>query len=92
MAQFAAYNRALGNLAPVVPGFSDPIAEQFLPEQWKRRIEKAKGRLPASPYPFWSRGMGICHQFRTAVLDKAIISASPFEQLVILGAGFDTRA
>ncbi len=91
-AQFAAYNRALGNLSPVVPGFSDPIAEQFLPKQWKKRIEKARKRLPASPYPFWSRGMGVCHQFRTAVLDNAIESALPFSQLVILGAGFDSRA
>jgi methyltransferase (TIGR00027 family) len=36
--------------------------------------------------------MGLFNQFRTVVLDRAIISARPIDQLVILGAGFDTRA
>jgi len=36
--------------------------------------------------------MGLFHQFRTVVLDRAIASAAPVAQLVILGAGFDTRA
>jgi methyltransferase (TIGR00027 family) len=91
-AQFVAFNRALGNLAPSVPGFSDPMAEQLLPSDWKRKIEKAQKKLPSSPYPFWLRGMGVFNQFRTVVLDQAILSAFPIEQLVILGAGFDGRA
>lgn len=36
--------------------------------------------------------MGWFNQFRTVVLDRAIASAAPIAQLVILGAGFDTRA
>jgi methyltransferase (TIGR00027 family) len=36
--------------------------------------------------------MGLINQFRTVVLDRTIASAGPIDQLVILGAGFDTRA
>lgn len=35
--------------------------------------------------------MGIFNQFRTVVLDDAIRSAIPYRQLVILGAGLDSR-
>jgi len=97
-AQFVAYNRALGNLAPKAPGFSDPLAVELMPDNWKARIERrrrwlALDRKPGrSPYPFWLRGMGLFHQFRTVVLDRAIASAAPVAQLVILGAGFETRA
>ena len=91
-AQFVSYNRALGNLAPAVAGFSDPVAEQLLPSRWKKNVEKARQKLPASPYRFWFRGMAIFNQFRTVVLDRAILSALPVPQLVILGAGFDSRA
>ena len=95
-AQFVGYNRALGDLAPQVPGFSDPMAAQFLPGKWKKKIERTRRSLSAhpgkSPYPFWLRGMGLFNQFRTVVLDRAIASAAPIAQLVILGAGFDTRA
>ncbi len=91
-AKMVAYQRALGNLIPAVPGYSDPVAEQMLPKKWKKKVEKVKERLPASPFPFWFRGMGIFNQFRTVILDNAITSGLPFEQLVILGAGFDGRA
>ncbi|HUE21134.1 MAG TPA: class I SAM-dependent methyltransferase [Bryobacteraceae bacterium] len=95
-AQFVAYNRALGTLAPQVPGFSDPIAVEFLPDNWKEKVHKTRrslaGRPGKSPYPFWLRGMGLFNQFRTVVLDRAIASAAPIAQLVILGAGFDARA
>lgn len=36
--------------------------------------------------------MGVCFQFRTVMLDRAITSSGPLEQLVILGAGLDSRA
>jgi len=36
--------------------------------------------------------MGIVNQFRTVILDRAITAAPPPEQLVILGAGLDSRA
>ena len=95
-AQFAAYNRALGNLSPAVAGFSDPVAEVFLPGNLAKRVERGRRKLlhspSSSPYPFWMRGMGTVNQYRTLVLDCAIRSAVPFEQMVILGAGFDSRA
>lgn len=91
-AKMVAYQRALGNLIPAVPGYSDPVAEQLLPEKWRKKVERVKDRLPASPFPFWFRGMGIFNQFRTVVLDKAVTAALPYEQLVILGAGLDGRA
>lgn len=91
-AQFVAFNRALGNLSPQVSGFSDPAAERFLPPRWANKVERARARLPRSPLPFWARGMAIFNQFRTAVLDRAILDALPFKQLVILGAELDGRA
>jgi methyltransferase (TIGR00027 family) len=96
-AQFVAYNRALSNLSPKVPGFSDPVAESFLSGKWKQNVETMRARIASdpskSPLPFWPRrGMGIFNQFRTVVLDDAIRSKAPYRQLVILGAGLDSRA
>jgi methyltransferase (TIGR00027 family) len=101
-AGFVALNRALGDLAPRVPGFSDPVAVQFLSEQWRKRVERARVSLASgartSPYPFWQRPMGTYLQFRTVILDRALASSLPpaaslpVEQLVILGAGLDSRA
>jgi len=95
-AQFVAYNRALANLSPKVPGFSDPVAELFLSEKRKKKVDERRAELAAnpakSPFPIWFRGMGIFNQFRTVVLDKAVRSAIPCNQFVILGAGLDSRA
>jgi methyltransferase (TIGR00027 family) len=95
-AEFVALNRALGTLAPQVPGFSDPVAVQFLPPHWQKKVHHARVLLDTgarrSPYAFWQRGMGIFNQFRTVVLDRAIASPPVLEQLVILGAGLDSRA
>ncbi len=94
-AEFVALNRALGTLAPQVPDFSDPFAFRFLSDRWQKRVERTRALLASggrkSPYPFWHRGMGVFNQFRTVILDRAIESAPP-EQLVILGAGLDSRA
>jgi len=72
------------------------MAAEFLPDVWKRKIRRTQAALSAtpkrSPYPFWLRGMGLFNQFRTVILDRAIASAAPIPQLVVLGAGFDTRA
>jgi methyltransferase (TIGR00027 family) len=91
-----AFNRALGTLAPQVPGFSDPFAGAFLADRLRRRVERARASIArghrASPYPFWQRAMGVFNQFRTVILDRAIASSAPPEQLVILGAGLDSRA
>jgi methyltransferase (TIGR00027 family) len=95
-AEYVALNRALGTLAPQVPGYSDPIAYHFLPARWKRRVDKTRASLlngaHGSPYPFWHRGMGVFNQFRTVILDRAITCVPALEQLVILGAGLDSRA
>jgi methyltransferase (TIGR00027 family) len=95
-AEFVALTRALGTLAPQVPGFSDPVAVQFLPDKWRKRVERARASLASgartSPYPFWQRPMGVFNQFRTVILDRALNSSLPLEQLVILGAGLDSRA
>jgi methyltransferase (TIGR00027 family) len=95
-AQFVALNRALGSLAPRVPGFSDPIAVQFLAEKWRKRVERTRAALASgartSPYAFWQRAMGTFNQFRTVILDRALAASLPKEQVVILGAGLDSRA
>jgi len=95
-AQFVALNRALGNLAPRVPGFSDPFAVDFLPEKWRKRVERTRASLASgarmSPYPFWQGPMGTYLQFRTVILDSALAASPPVDQLVILGAGLDSRA
>ncbi|HTW66742.1 MAG TPA: SAM-dependent methyltransferase [Bryobacteraceae bacterium] len=95
-AQFVALNRALGTLAPRVPGFADPLAKQFLSDKWRRKVERTGAALAAgnrqSPYPLWQRAMGIFNQFRTVILDRAIAATPTIEQLVILGAGLDSRA
>jgi hypothetical protein len=94
-AQMVAYCRALSTVAPQVPGFSDPFAAEFLPEKWRKWIERSRQATAArpgkSPYPFWvRRGQCLVNEFRTLVLDRAIVPAEP--QLVVLGAGFDSRA
>jgi len=95
-AHFVAYLRALGSLAPQVPGFGDAMAERMLPPQWSKRVEQARSLLARhpgrSPFPLGYGGLGIFQQFRSVVLDQAIQSALPFDQLVILGAGLDGRA
>jgi methyltransferase (TIGR00027 family) len=95
-AGFVAFGRALGNLAPRVPGFSDPLVVHFLPEKWRKRVERTRASLASgartSPYPFWQRPMGTYLQFRTVILDRALATSPPVEQLVILGAGLDSRA
>ena len=102
-AQYVAYLRALGNLAPQVPGFTDAVAERLLPSVWRRRVDRARVRLarpcpfwprqrPASPYSLWHRGIGLFNQFRSVELDRTLAAAAPFPQLVILGAGLDGRA
>lgn len=91
-----AFLRALSNIRPVVPSFSDSFAENFLPPRFKEKLVNAQKRCIEHPtkslFPFWGRGMGIFHQFRTVLLDRAINEAMPFDQFVILGAGLDSRA
>lgn len=83
-AQYIALNRAIAHFSPTVPGFSDPLAADCLPARWRKRIHRG--------FPFWMRGTGLFNQFRTVVLDRALMAAGPLPQLVLLGAGLDTRA
>ena len=94
-AQLVSLLRALGNLRPVVPGFSDSYAEILLPRYWQSLIGLVKWKLSffanASPFDSFSQRIGMHLQFRTVVIDKAIENFLPFDQLVILGAGLDSR-
>lgn len=95
-AQFVACSRALGTLAPTVPGFGDPLAERFLNSRFRKKVARRQKALEngrnKSPYDFWFQGMGVFNQFRKVILDRAITRALPLEQLVSLGAGLDGRA
>eukprot|EP01040_Poterioochromonas_malhamensis_P004810 gene4810-5163_t len=44
------------------------------------------------PYPMVFRRLSVLIQYRTVVLDQAIKDHLPIDQLVILGAGLDSRA
>jgi len=96
-ASFVALTRALAHDGwTTVPGFVDPFARDLLPPGWafvyrllSRRIERAR---PAQ------RDKIIRHldvvPLRVAAVDTALQSAltSGCRQVVLLGAGFDTRA
>jgi methyltransferase (TIGR00027 family) len=95
-AQFVCLFRAMADLSPEVPDFSDPLAKYFLIWIWSIAltitswfVKLFPGR---SPFPFWLKRVGLRMQFRTVVLDQALKDSLPFEQLVILGAGLDSRA
>ena len=85
-----------GRWLPRCPAFPTLLPFISSPRRLQRRVEKARASLLSgsrqSPYPFWQRPMGVFNQFRTVILDRALNSARPPEQLVILGAGLDSRA
>eukprot|EP01040_Poterioochromonas_malhamensis_P004807 gene4807-5159_t len=95
-AQYVALFKALGNIGPRVPGYRDPIAGKIIPSFWAASLGIAKLKMRffprASVYPYWLQQVGLNIQFRTVVLDDAINKGLPFDQLVILGAGLDSRA
>lgn len=95
-AQFVALFRAMGNVAPKIPGYQDQIAEKLIPAIWKPSMAICRLKMKAfpfmSPYPHWLQLVGVMLQFRTVVLDTALKNQLPFDQLVILGAGLDSRA
>jgi methyltransferase (TIGR00027 family) len=67
------------------PLFVDPYAEHFLNEEVRHTADKIAQALPESRTMI---------QYRTRYLDDALAKqiASGIEQVVILGAGFDTRS
>ncbi|MBM4252014.1 MAG: class I SAM-dependent methyltransferase [Deltaproteobacteria bacterium] len=92
---FVAIMRALGHRAPWVPGFRDPTAEVFLGKQFRSfeaSLKSKMGKFLAHKLEtFWS-SLAVNFQFRTVILDQVIENSLPFDQLVILGAGYDGRA
>jgi len=58
---------------------------------WRKRASLQSGSRK-SPYPFWQGSIGVFNQFRTVILDRALSTGPTPEQLVILGAGLDSRA
>jgi methyltransferase (TIGR00027 family) len=96
-AQFVCLMRAMANLCPEIPEFSDPLAKYFLTWMWSfwlflTRLVVKLFPSRTSSFPVWLKRFGMHMQFRTVVIDKALRDALPFEQLVILGAGLDSRA
>lgn len=95
-AQFVSYMRALGTLSPVVPGFTDPVAEHFVSKQFKKKFLETKRKFTtaqaSSPYSFRFKWVGMFQQLRTVVIDQAIENAIDCEQFVNLASGLDDRA
>jgi methyltransferase (TIGR00027 family) len=96
-AQFVCLMRAMANICPELTEFSDPLAKYFLTWMWSfwlflTRLLMKLFPNRSSSFPNWLQRFGIHMQFRTVVIDKALKDALPFEQLVILGAGLDSRA
>jgi methyltransferase (TIGR00027 family) len=93
-AQLVALARALGDLRPRVPSFSDPMAARFLAPPYRMLYDIARRGFWGALDRVFGELLGAVtvNQFRTVVLDQAIAAAPPFTQLVILGAGLDGRA
>jgi methyltransferase (TIGR00027 family) len=87
------YLRAVGNHVRYFKGFSDPIAEKFLPEDYLKNVSDGQAHLQqdGTMAHFFQESVKIV-EFRTTVIDEAIKEALPFDQLVILSAGVDSRA
>jgi methyltransferase (TIGR00027 family) len=94
-AQFVSLFRALGNLNPEASGFSDSYAESLIPRFWRLALRMGRLKLyffpNTSPLPRFIKRIAMQIQLRSVVIDKAIENFLPFDQLVILGAGLDSR-
>ncbi len=88
--------RALANVDPTLPTFSDPTAFELLPDEARLRVERVRSKGPpkslreAIEHGFLLRQAKIMAA-RTLEIDQAVREASA-PQLVILGAGLDGRA
>jgi methyltransferase (TIGR00027 family) len=94
-AQFVALFRAVGNLKPEAAGFNDEYAEILIPRYLQYTLYLPRIKLWLfpnwSPYDVFTRRIAMQVQLRSVVIDQAIREALPFDQLVILGAGLDSR-
>jgi methyltransferase (TIGR00027 family) len=89
--------RALAHHHKLVDGFDDPFGVRLLPPPWNQLVAAllADGRgmrlLRAPLAPLLRMAAGYI-ALRARALDEAIFRAPPTAQVVILGAGLDTRA
>ncbi len=97
-AVLVAFLRACANAGLTrVPDFSDPTAEQLLPEFWRSQVRRLQEAAQAGKRPFgmtFARGAADFMALRTRMIDQAVQKALGHgpRQLVILGAGLDGRA
>jgi methyltransferase (TIGR00027 family) len=96
-AMFVAFLRALVDQGLTrVQGYSDPIARQILPPFWSKLLAVIAPRMQAMPPQARARAMEQLEMMPLRVraidveLERAIEAGCT--QVVILGAGFDTRA
>jgi methyltransferase (TIGR00027 family) len=96
-ASLVALSRALANEGfTSVPGFSDPFARELLSPGWARafgRVRRRIGRMPRERLESALRQLDVI-PLRVASIDAELDAAidSGCRQLVLLGAGLDTRA
>jgi methyltransferase (TIGR00027 family) len=96
-ALYVAMGRALAHAEARVGGFSDPIARELLPPEYRRLVDRfATGQGPSSWRDRWTlaivRRVARMIPLRTLAIDDAVRATPGLRQLVILGAGLDARA
>jgi methyltransferase (TIGR00027 family) len=93
---FVAFGRAAAHGRTPVARFSDPVAEELLPPEWRERLARWRaGTPPRTRRERWFAGamrrLERMMPVRTVAIDDAIRERLA-PQLVILGAGLDARA
>lgn len=92
---WVAFYRAAAQGNTPIRGFADPFAEQLLPPDYLRRVTRLRRR----PDGFWMKFLQRSTRhvtLRSVAIDEEVRQAlavpDPPRQLVILGAGLDSRA
>jgi methyltransferase (TIGR00027 family) len=94
---YVALGRAAAHRRAAVPGFSDPIAIRLLPPRYAEALERADRGPPRSwrerRFRFFLERLTQWTPLRTLAIDDALrASLGRDGQIVILGAGLDSRA
>jgi methyltransferase (TIGR00027 family) len=90
-AEVTAYARAAGHRDPIISN-PDLLAERLLNFRYKVLLFPGLRHLFLSYYERRVPGMYLYHQARTIFLDELFLEAAhSVRQIVLLGAGFDTR-
>lgn len=90
-AEVTAFARAVGHHDPKISN-PDFLAERLLNFRYKMLLVPGLRHLFLSYYDYKVPGMYLYHQARTFYLDNLFLAAaSSVRQIVILGAGLDTR-